>query len=93
MFVDKPDARRRTVLLEDRKTAGTRHEWFVRLANKRVNAAIKALQLVGDLGNRTNYGYDDKEAAKIVWALQAERDQVKAKLTASCGKEKGGFSL
>jgi hypothetical protein len=70
------------------------HDRFVRLANKRVNAAIKALQLVGNLGNRVNYNYDDKEAAKIVRALQTELDQVKGKFAPSNGKDKkGGFSL
>jgi hypothetical protein len=71
-----------------------RHDRFVRLANNRVNAAIKALQLVGNLGSRANYDYDDKEAAKIVRALQAELDQVKGKFAPSNGKDKkGGFSL
>jgi hypothetical protein len=74
--------------------AEQRHDRFVRLANKRVNAAIKALQLVGNLGNKTNYHYDEREAAKIVRALQAELDAVKASFSVANDKgKKGGFSL
>jgi hypothetical protein len=71
-----------------------RHERFVRLANKRVSAALKALQLVGNLGNQSNYSYGKEEAAKILKALQSELDQVKAAFSPADGKEKrGGFSL
>ncbi len=47
-------------------------EKFVRLANKRVPNAIKAIQLVANLSNRSNYDYTDEDASKIVRALQDE---------------------
>ncbi len=50
---------------------------FIELANKRVNKAIKDLQLVGNLANRQNYEFTDEQAKKIVRALQQEVDQVK----------------
>lgn len=51
--------------LEDRQK-------FVRLANRRVTNAIKAIQLVGNLSNRSNYDYSDADVNKIIKALQDE---------------------
>lgn len=50
---------------------------FIELANKRVNKAIKDIQLVGNLANRTHYEFTDEQAGKIIRALQHEVDQVK----------------
>lgn len=73
---------------------GTPRDRFIRLATTRVNAALKAIQLIGNLGNRTNYDYDEKAIAKIFKALQTEIDAAKAKFAASAnGKQHGGFSL
>lgn len=45
---------------------------FVELAQKRVVKAIKALRLVGNLSNRSNYTYSSADALKIVKALEEE---------------------
>ena len=37
---------------------------FIRLANKRVPNAVKAISLVGNLANRSNYDYTDVDAQK-----------------------------
>jgi hypothetical protein len=50
---------------------------FVELANKRVNKALKDIQLIGNLANRQNYEFTDEQAKKIVRALQQEVDVVK----------------
>jgi hypothetical protein len=50
-------------------------EKFVRLANKRVSNALKAIQLIGNLSNRSNYDYTEADIQKIFKALQ---DQVMA---------------
>jgi len=47
-------------------------EHFQSLAEKRVNKAIKALRLVGNLSNRRNYTYEKEDAQKIIKALKAE---------------------
>src|SRR5262249_56798948 len=44
-------------------------EKFVGLANKRVIRAIKAIQLIGNLSNRSNYDYTDEDVDKILKAL------------------------
>ena len=45
---------------------------FVVLANKRVNRAIKDIQLIGNLSNKSNYYYEDSDVDKIFRALNAE---------------------
>jgi hypothetical protein len=45
---------------------------FVRLATKRVSNALKAMQLIGNLSNRSNYDYTDADVQKIFKALQDE---------------------
>lgn len=50
---------------------------FIELANKRVNKAIKDIQLVGNLANRQNYEFTEDQAKKIIRALQQEVDCVK----------------
>ena len=62
---------------------------FVELANKRVNATIVQIRLVGNLANRKNYEYTSDEAKKIVRALQREIDDLKIRFK---GEENDGDS-
>jgi hypothetical protein len=52
---------------------------FVRLATKRVSNALKAIQLVGNLSNKSNYDYTDADVQKIFRALQDELSASKKK--------------
>jgi len=52
---------------------------FVRLANKRVSNALKAMQLIGNLSNRSNYDYTEADVQKIFKALQDELSASKKK--------------
>jgi uncharacterized protein YeeX (DUF496 family) len=54
-------------------------EKFVRLANKRVVSAIKCIQLIGNLSNRSNYDYTSEDVQKIFRALQQELSVCKKK--------------
>ena len=47
-------------------------EKFVRLANARVNNAIRVIRIIGNLSNRSNYSYSDDDVSKIFRALQDE---------------------
>jgi hypothetical protein len=47
-------------------------ERFVELANRRVSKALKSIQLIGNLSNRSNYDYTEDDVAKIIRALQDE---------------------
>lgn len=52
---------------------------FVALAERRVEKAIKALRLVGNLSNKTNYKYEDKDAEKILKTLSKELADLKTR--------------
>ena len=45
---------------------------FVRLATTRVNKALKAIALIGNLSERSNYSYAPDDVAKIFAALERE---------------------
>ena len=47
-----------------------KREIFVRLSNNRLNSAIKAIKLVGNLGNKSHYEYNEKDKKIIEEALK-----------------------
>jgi hypothetical protein len=66
---------------------------FIRLANKRVSKAIKAIQLLGNLANQNSYEYDEKDVTKIFKAIQSEVDQARTKFSVREGSGSSVFSL
>jgi hypothetical protein len=66
---------------------------FIELANKRVNKAIKDLQLIGNLANRQNYEFTDEQARKIIRVLQQEVDQVKQSFQSTDETSRNEFKL
>lgn len=66
---------------------------FVRLATKRVNNALKTIQLIGNLSNRGNYEYTGKDVDRIFSALSAEIKNCRERFVSSGSKNKSGFSL
>jgi hypothetical protein len=79
----------------DSEESGTRdpRERFTDLANKRVNRAIKDLRLIGNLSNRRVYKYEEADAKKIIRALQAEIDGLKARFRGDSDDDGSLFSL
>ncbi len=71
----------------------TDREKFIRLATKRVNNALKAIQLVGNLSNRGNYDFEDKDVEKIFSALTSEIKNCRERFSAAGSKNKNSFSL
>jgi hypothetical protein len=65
---------------------------FVRLANKRVPNAVKAISLVGNLANRSNYSYNDADAAKVLKTLEQALADCRERFSQKSAKD-GGFSL
>ena len=57
---------------EDRKK-------FKKLAEQRVTKGLKQIKLIGNLSNRSNYAYDDKDVRKIYKALKTALDEMKAR--------------
>ena len=46
---------------------------------ERVTNAIKQIRLIGNLSNKSNYSYNDKQVKKIVSALSLELNQLKVR--------------
>ena len=64
-------------------------ERFVDLANKRVSKALKSIQLIGNLSNRSNYDYTEEDVAKIVRALQHEISGCRKRFDLALNKSNG----
>ncbi len=56
-----------------------KREKFKELAEKRVNNALKNIQLIGNLSNASAYEYDDEDVKKIFRALKDEISLAEAK--------------
>ncbi|QDW35839.1 hypothetical protein FFI89_001000 [Bradyrhizobium sp. KBS0727] len=70
-----------------------KREKFVELAENRTVNAIKAIRVIGKLGNKNAYQFDDSDVQKIVRALTKEVDALKARMSTSGGKESVDFKL
>ena len=74
-------------------TTESRRDRFIRLANRRVNAAIKSIQLVSNLSNRANYEYTAEDVAQITKALEKEVRELRGRFGASEGSDTSHFKL
>lgn len=76
------------------KTAtNEKREKFVQLAESRTVNAIKAIRVIGKLGNKSHYQYDDADVKKIVSALTKEIEALKARMTEQGGRVTVEFKL
>lgn len=62
---------------------------FVELANKRVSRALKSIQLIGNLSNRSNYDFTEDDVVKILRALQEELSACKKRFDLALKKQGG----
>ena len=76
-----------------KSSKGEKREKFVKLAENRTRNAIKAIRVIGKLGNKHAYEYDDSDVSKIVRALNKEIEALKARMTHSGSKDAVDFSL
>jgi hypothetical protein len=75
------------------KNSSGKRDKFVELAQKRTVNAIKAIRVIGKLGNRSAYEYVDADVAKIVKALNDEIEALKARMKNSGRKDAVDFRL
>jgi ribosomal protein L7/L12 len=78
---------------ESAKDKAGKREKFVELAESRTVNAIKAIRVIGKLGNKNAYQFDDSDVQKIVKALGREVEALKARMSTSGGKESVDFKL
>lgn len=70
-----------------------RRQKFVSLAEKRTTNAIKHIRLIGNLSNKGNYSYEEKDISKIVSALSNEIKAMKERFSSEGGNSKPEFKL
>ena len=70
-----------------------KREKFVELAESRTVNAIKAIRIIGKLGNKNAYQFDDSDVQKIARALNKEVEALKARMSSTGGKESVDFKL
>lgn len=66
---------------------------FIELAEKRVNRAIKDIKLIGNLSNRSNYSYTQKDVNKIHNALKKSLEEMKSRFDRKGEDAKAIFTL
>jgi len=66
---------------------------FVELAEARVNRALKDLQLIGNLSNRSAYDFTDADIRKIFAALQRGMDLARSRFSKASDRAGGEFRL
>ena len=75
------------------KPAQDKRGKFVELAESRTVNAIRAIRVIGKLGNKSAYEYDDADVKKIITALSKEVDALKARLVQKSSKAEVEFKL
>jgi len=71
----------------------SKREKFVKLAESRTVSAIKAIRIIGKLGNRNAYDYDDADVRKIVKALNDEIEALKNRMKTTKSSDGVDFKL
>lgn len=72
---------------------GAKRDKFVELAEARVNRAIKDLQLIGNLSNRSAYEFTEADVRKMFSAIQKASDAAKARFSREGETGGGDFRL
>ena len=71
----------------------TKRENFVRLAEARVNRALREIRLIGNLSNRGAYEFDDSDVRKVFGTLQKGLDAAKGRFTNAEDSSTNAFKL
>lgn len=75
------------------KIMNGKRDKFVRLAENRTANAIKAIRVIGKLGNKSAYDFSELDVKKIVGALSRETEALKSRMLSIGGKEAVDFKL
>ena len=70
-----------------------KRENFVRLAEARVNRALREIRLIGNLSNRGAYTYTESDVRSIFKAIQRELDAAKTRFSGDASLDDKEFRL
>jgi hypothetical protein len=82
-----------TKLAEPPREGSPRRDKFVTLAESRTVNAIKAIRVIGKLGNKSAYEFTEADVSKITRALIKEIESLKIRMLSSSTKEVVDFQL
>ena len=71
----------------------SKREKFIKLAESRTVNAIKAIRIIGKLGNPNAYEYDDSDVKKIAKALNDEVEAMRNRMHSTKPAESVDFKL
>lgn len=77
----------------DEAQASSKRTKFVELAGRRTVNAIKAIRVIGKLGNKSAYDYTEADVKKITSALAKEIEALKARMLSTGTRETIEFDL
>jgi len=66
---------------------------FVELAERRTINAIKAIRVIGKLGNRSHYEFEEADVRKITQALTKELDALRSRMLTKGARDTIDFKL
>ncbi len=75
------------------KNSSNKRQKFIELAQKRTVNALKAIRVIGKLGNRSAYEYSDADVSKIVKVLNDEIEVLKSRMKSPGRSESIDFKL
>ena len=64
-----------------KEISNKKREKFVHLAESRTINAIRAIRVIGKLGNKSHYQYDESDVRKIVNTLNKEVEALRSRMT------------
>jgi len=70
-----------------------KHDNFVRLAESRVNKALEAIRIIGNLSNPSYYEYSEIEVKEIVAALTNGISEIKSQFSMNVQNSRPGFKF
>ena len=73
--------------------ASAKRQKFIKLAENRTVNAIKAIRVIGKLGNLNAYEYDENDVRKIVKALNDEIDAMRTRMKNTKPSDDVAFKL
>lgn len=83
---DKPSPSKTGIKLSKR-------DKFVELAQARTKNAIKAIRIIGKLGNKNAYEFTEADVKKIASALNREIEAMKARMSSNGSRDTVEFNL
>ncbi len=66
---------------------------FAELASKRVNRATHAIRVIGNLSNKSNYEYTEKDVKAIIKELNGAVNDVKRRFSTGNGADSQNFRI